>query len=240
MKKLISTVTTTLIDDTSDRLLVHFANESAPVKEDAFLKPLFGNMQKVSDQITEAIKKSVVLSKMEEADAIVENAFRNTTAIIKGYRAMPLEAQRTAAAALSEVTDKYKLDILRLPYGSQSSNIEAFLMDISAPALKPHIESLAGLAESLAELRKNQTEFTARRVAYEDAIATQGTPSATHFKKELLKLINGKLIPYLEAMAIANPDTYGSFYNKVETAVEKTNLAVRTGGKDTENPEQPK
>lgn len=237
MKKLSYALRTTQIDDTSDRLLEHFNNETDTVKEDAFLKPLFGEIQTVSDDITQAIKKDIVLSQMEEADAEVENAFRMVTKVIKGYEAMPLEELSTAGKALFAVLSKYKLEILRLPYGDQSSNIEAFLMDISAPELKPHIDALPGVAESIASVRTAQTDFVKRRVAYENAISNSGTPSATHYKKQLLNLINGRLIPYLEAMVMANPDVYGNFYNNVEAAIEKTNSALRTGGKETETPE---
>ena len=61
MKKLMTNARTTEVDDTSDRLLVLYNDEPA-LAEEAFLKPLFGEMQTLSDQITEAIKRDRILS----------------------------------------------------------------------------------------------------------------------------------------------------------------------------------
>ena len=151
MKRLDARARTTEVDDTSDRLLVLYNDETA-LAEDTFLKPLFGEMQTLSEQITEAIKRDRILSAMEDADAEVETATRALNAVLKGYSAMPLDLYSTAGKALYDVMAKYKLKILRLNYADQSSNIEALLMDLAAPALQPNLAK--AYANRLAELRR--------------------------------------------------------------------------------------
>ncbi|MDO5523045.1 MAG: DUF6261 family protein [Bacteroidia bacterium] len=237
MNKLSTSARTTEVDDTSDRLLVLYKDETA-LAEDPFLKPLFGEMQTLSDRITEAIKRDRVLSEMEDADAQVETATRSLNAVLKGYRAMPLEQYSTAGKALYAVMEKYKLKILRLNYADQSSNIEALLMDLSAPALRPHIDALPGVSEAVANLRAAQTDFTAKRVAYEKAVAlnTQGA-SASELKKPLLQLINARLVPFLTVSKMVNPDAFTHFADTVAQAIESTNAAVRR--RSSKNPDVP-
>ena len=163
MKRLDARARTTEVDDTSDRLLVLYNDETA-LAEDTFLKPLFGEMQTLSEQITEAIKRDRILSAMEDADAEVETATRALNAVLKGYSAMPLDLYSTAGKALYDVMAKYKLKILRLNYADQSSNIEALLMDLAAPALQPHINALPGVTDAIGNVRTAQTNFTAKRV----------------------------------------------------------------------------
>ncbi len=227
MNKLITTARTTEVDDTSDRLLVLYNDEPA-LADEPFLKPLFGKMKTQSDQITEAIKRDRILSEMEDADAEVEARVRALNAILKGYSAMPMEEYSTAGKALYAVMRKYKLKILGLSYGEQSSNIEAMLMDLLAPELKPHIDVLAGVPEAIANVRTAQTGFTDKRVAYEKAVALKtGGASATELKKPLLELINSGLIPYLTAVRNGNPDMYAHFADAVAQVIDDTNAVIR-------------
>lgn len=237
MKRLDARARTTEVDDTSDRLLVLYKNEAA-LTEDPFLKPLFAEMQTLSDQITEAIKRDRVLSEMEDADAVTETALRALNAVLKGYRAMPLEQYSTAGKALYAVMEKYKLKILRLNYADQSSNIEALLMDLSAPALKPYIDVLPGVSEAMANLRGAQTNFTGKRVAYERTVAINAQDaSASELKKPLLELINARLVPFLGVSKMVNPDAFTHFADTVAQAIESTNAAVRR--RSAKNPDAP-
>ena len=183
MNKLFSNARTTEVDDTSDRLLLAY-NAQTGLASDAFLKTIFDDIHSLSDQITDAIKRDLVFSEMEDADENVAIALRSVFTVLKGYEAMPLVQLSTAAKVLTPVADKYTLSILRLNYAAQSSNVEALLMDLSAPALKASIDVLPGVAEAIANLRAAQTAFIEKRVDYEKAMAlkTAGTP-ASELKK---------------------------------------------------------
>lgn len=237
MKRLDARARTTEVDDTSDRLLVLYNDETA-LADDTFLKPLFGEMQTLSEQITEAIKRDRILSAMEDADAEVETATRALNAVLKGYSAMPLDLYSTAGKALYDVMAKYKLKILRLNYADQSSNIEALLMDLAAPALQPHINALPGVTDAIGNVRTAQTNFTAKRVAYEKAMALNAEgATASELKKPLLELINARLVPYLKVSKMVSPDTHTHFADAVAQVIATTNTAIRR--RSGKNPEEP-
>ena len=235
MNKLFSNARTTEVDDTSDRLLLAY-NAQTGLASDAFLKTIFDDIRSLSDQITDAIKRDLVFSEMEDADENVAIALRSVFTVLKGYEAMPLVQLSTAAKVLTPVADKYTLSILRLNYAAQSSNVEALLMDLSAPALKASIDVLPGVAEAIANLRAAQTAFIEKRVDYEKAMAlkTAGTP-ASELKKPLLDLINSRLIPYLDVNKMVDSATYGHLTDLAEQIVNDTNTGIsrRSKKKDT-------
>ncbi len=235
MEKLRTNARTTEVDDTSDRLLVLYHGEST-LAEDTYLKPVFTKMQTISNQITEAVKRDRVISEMDDLDVEVEKRFRALAAVLKGYRAMPLEPYYTAGKALYAVQQKYKSKLLRLSYADQSSNIEALLMDLAAPTLKPHIEALPGVAEAIAHLRTAQTNFTGKRVAYEKAVAANAViDPAYKLKQPLLEIINDELLPFLTAMRLVDAAKYGHFSDAVAQIIADTNQTIRRRAKKTDD-----
>ena len=151
---------------------------------------------------------------------------------------MPLDLYSTAGKALYDVMAKYKLKILRLNYADQSSNIEALLMDLAAPALQPHINALPGVTDAIGNVRTAQTNFTAKRVAYEKAMALNAEgATASELKKPLLELINARLVPYLKVSKMVSPDTHTHFADAVAQVIATTNTAIRR--RSGKNPEEP-
>ena len=73
--KLLKKARITEVDDTSDRLVVLFKSETA-LAEEAFLKSLFTEMETLSANLTDAIKRN--------------NAIRTFSKVIEGYHAMPI------------------------------------------------------------------------------------------------------------------------------------------------------
>ncbi|ATA90078.1 hypothetical protein CGC58_10320 [Capnocytophaga stomatis] len=227
MKKLDARARTTEIDDVSERLLVLYRKETA-LQEEAFLKSTFAEIETLSHEITEAIKRDVSLSKQEEADLRRDNLVRSLNAALLGYCALPIPQLKENGEKLFAVFSKYGVKITKEAYAVESSLIESLLKDLSAPELEPAIASLTGVGEIISQLRTAQTSFTQIRTEYEKAVSEQkDAPSASSLKKPLLNAINGKLIPYLIAMKIANPAQYSSLANAVAQAIDATNIAIK-------------
>ncbi|MFK8273321.1 DUF6261 family protein [Capnocytophaga canimorsus] len=227
MKKLDARVRTTEIDDVSDLLLVLYRKETA-LQEEAFLKSTFAEIETFSHEITEAIKRDVSLSKQEEADLRRDNLVRSLNAALLGYCALPIPQLKENGEKLFAVFSKYGVKITKEAYAVESSLIESLLKDLSAPELESAIASLQGIKEIISQLRNEQTAFTELRAEYEKSISEQkNTPSASSLKKPLLEAINGKLIPYLIAMKIANPKQYSSLANAVEQVIDTTNTTIK-------------
>ena len=110
--KLLQKVRITEVDDTSDRLVALFKSETA-LAEDAFLKSLFTEMETLSANLTEAIKRDKGVSELEKADKVGNNAIPTFSKVIEGYRAMPIATIKQKGERLHKVFSKYGLRLIQ-------------------------------------------------------------------------------------------------------------------------------
>lgn len=235
MNKLHNKTRVTEVADTALRLSELF-KKSASIQSDAFLIKVFAETEQQANALTTAVKKDTTVSKLEEADSERDNAIRVLDKLLKGYENIPVESLREHAQKLIEIFRKYGVKITAENYASQSNLIMSMLEDFSAESLKVSIEALAGVKEALAEIQTKQTAFAQIRETYEGALATQKEKaSATSLRKPLLDLMNKRIIPYLVAMEIAQPELFKEFVAKAKEIIDSTNEAVKARGKKEKN-----
>lgn len=89
------------------------------------------------------------------------------------------------------------------------------------------------------ELRSAQTAFEAAKVVYEEEKAKEGTGSnASGVKKEVLAIINDKLVVYLRAMVQVDEAKYGDFTRTVAGIIDDNNVIVKKRRKSSEPGEE--
>lgn len=231
MNKLNTSVKVTELGDTALRLVKAFKAVVA-VQNDAFLTKTFAEIEKQATVMTSAVKSDQALSKLEEADAQRDQAIRVLDKLLKGYENIPLENLKTHAKKLAEIFKKYGVKITGENYASQSTLINSLLGDFSATELKPSIEALAGVKEALAEIQTKQNAFAALRSDYEKAqVSQKEKSSATSLRKPLLELINKKVVPYLVAMSVAQPELFKNLTAEASEIVTSTNEAIKARSK---------
>lgn len=128
--------------------------------------------------------------------------------------------------AVKAVFDKYGRRIVSESYATESSLIESLLIDLSAPELAGMIAQLPGIAELIAALRRAQDDFNVAKDLQTERAASDDAPSATSLRKGITAKINDSLIPYLNAMAIANEAVFGAFIKQVEVEIGRANDSV--------------
>lgn len=226
MNKVISKVRVTEVDGLSDALVrLYKADEG--VSSDVFLKSVMDEIEKLSVSITTAIKQDKVLSNLEEADSVRDEAVKNLSTLLDGYSVFPVAAKKEAAQKLKAVFDKYGKSITTANYVSESSLIESLLEDFSK---EEAVSSLDGIKEILGQIRSAQDSFVKASDEY-NAASTVKTESASSLKKPLLSAINDKLIPYITAMKMANSAVYVDFATKAEGEIKRVNEIVLRRGK---------
>ena len=231
MKPLNYQARVTELGDTSLRLVKAFKAVVA-VQNDAFLTKTFAEIEKQATVMTSAVKSDQALSKLEEADAQRDQAIRVLDKLLKGYENIPLENLKTHAKKLAEIFKKYGVKITGENYASQSTLINSLLGDFSATELKPSIEALAGVKEALAEIQTKQNAFAALRSDYEKAqVSQKEKSSATSLRKPLLELINKKVVPYLVAMSVAQPELFKNLTAEASEIITSTNEAIKARSK---------
>ena len=102
------------------------------------------------------------------------------------------------------------------------------LVDLAKQKLQDAIAALSGLAEIIAELQAAQDDFEETRIAYEEEKAKEGTlENATTIKKDVVTIINDKLVVYLRAMIQVDEATYGDFTRTVAEIIDDNNEVVK-------------
>lgn len=227
MKKVRGDVRVTVADTVSDalvRLYKEAAAKDGALAKDAALGTIMGDVERLSADITTAIKADKVSTSLEDADSKRDGIISSLFTLLAGYGAIPIAEKKAAAEKLLAVTGKYK-GIANEAYARESSLIESMLGDLAAEGLADAIALLEGVGDLIASLRAAQDDFNAANDAATAAIAERGEP-AYAIKKPLLAAINDKLVPYITAMGAVSAE-YADFGNKADVEISKANASVK-------------
>lgn len=231
MKKINSSLRVTELDTLSDVLVRLYKDSSSgesAISKDVNLSGIMAEVEKLSAEITTAIKKDKVSASLDEADIARDEIIRNLGDALTGYAAIPVAAKKAAAQKLLSTFGKYGKQITSKNYAEESSLIESLLEDFAADSLKTYVAELEGVGDLLESLRSAQDSFNKANDEYTAANVGKGD-SATSVKKTLLAVLNYKFVPYLTAVSAL--DSYKTFVSKCETEITKANATVSTRAK---------
>ena len=216
------------LSDVLVRLYKDYSSDAdGTVAEDANLKAVMTDVERLSAALTTAIKSDKVTSSLDEADIARDEAVRNLSDALNGYAALPIPEKKAAAQNILAIFQKYGKSIITKNYAEESSLIESLLEDFSAEDAKANIETLEGVGEIIKNLRSAQDSFNKANDEFTHASVTKGQ-SASSVKKSLLEVLNTRLVPYLSAVALSGG--YKEFALKCGAEIDKANAAV-TGRK---------
>ena len=226
MNKVKTAIRVAELDTLSDVLVRLYKDSCAAenaVSKDANLSLIMADVERLSAEITTAIKSDRVSSTLDEADIARDEIIRNIGDALTGYAAIPVAAKKSAAQNLLAVFGKYGRQITQKNFAEESSLIESLLEDFEAESLKADVAALEGVGELVSELRTAQDSFNKANDDFTNASVNKGE-SATSVKKSLISVLNDKLVPYLSAVApLAD---YKDFASKCETEIAKANATV--------------
>ena len=226
MNKVKTAIRVAELDTLSDVLVRLYKDSSVAenaLSKDANLSLIMAEVEKLSAEITTAIKSERVSSTLDEADIARDEIIRNIGDALTGYAAIPVAAKKVAAQNLLAVFNKYGRQITQKNFAEESSLIESLLEDFSADFLKTDVAALDGVGELVSELRTAQDSFNKANDDFTNASVGRGE-SATSVKKSLISVLNDKLVPYLSAVApLAD---YKDFTSKCEAEITKANATV--------------
>lgn len=229
MNKITSKARVTEIAALADKLLRRYASASS-VANDQFLKTQFEQLERLYNDLNEAIKRTRAQSNVEEKDIARDDAVRAFSHLIDGYTFIPLPEKKEAALALKAIFDKYGKQIVSESYDNESALIDSLLNDLEAKEAKAEIAKLEGMEAAVAEMRKTQTEFKLAEDEWDAAKNVDSKAlSASAATKPIVLLINDKIVSYLTAM-YDNP-LYTNFADQVDQEIVEINGAVGTRSK---------
>ncbi len=156
MNKIISKIRVSELDSLSDVLVRLYkdaaSDEAGMISKDANLLGIMAQVEKLSADITTAIKSDKTTSNLDEADIARDSVIRNLSDALNGYAAIPVPSRKAAAEKLLSVFNKYGKQIITKSYAEESSLIESMLEDFATENLKYDIESLEGISDLIANL----------------------------------------------------------------------------------------
>ena len=129
--------------------------------------------------------------------------------------------------------------LYKLGYEEQMTQALSLFTDLNTRKYQNIMTSLFGVSESY-ELTK--TAYTNLQRIYRKgqeikALKENAIPSSA-VRKEIVELINTKLIPYLFIMIDAQPEIYGDTYTKIIHYIELVNTKIRTRRSRAANEEE--
>jgi hypothetical protein len=200
---------------------------------DAYLVSTFVALDAGNTKLTLAIKRSKAESDLEEKDEVRDNKVRSFYYLVQGFSHHPTQNIKEAANLLMNLFDNYGLAMVGESYSTESSLISSLLLDLAKPKFQEAIALLSGCAELIAELQLAQTDFEQARITYEAEKAQEGmVDNATIVKKEVLAILNDKIVVYLRAMGQVNPATFGVFTSICAQIIADNNEQVKNGRKN--------
>ncbi|HPF51431.1 MAG TPA: DUF6261 family protein [Draconibacterium sp.] len=223
----------TEIDAASMRLVGAYKNTS--LNTDPHLNTMFTDLENRSAALTAAINRSKAESELELKDEARDQQVRALYYLVQGYLHHPDAAIKTAAGTVDKVFGKYGLQIVGESYSTESSMITSLLDDLSKQKQVAAIALLPGCAEVIVALQSAQNDFEAARIVYEQEKAEESTQlNATEVKKEVLALINDKIVIYMRAMEVVDEPAYGALARTIATIIAENNEVVKKRSKKEE------
>ena len=206
--------------------------QDSNLKDDTYLPSIFKLLKPISIQFAEAVDRQKEESELSEKDEIRDNAGRKFYYLVSGYIHHPDKEISEAAKKVMNVFDHYGLEIFSMSYAIESSKINSLLLHLEEPEIKDSIANLSGITEVLTELKQSQKEFENVYLHHQKAKSqSNNEDNATELRKELINILNGKLIPYLNGVYGVDPEKYGSFVHEISAHISSNNSNVKTRAK---------
>ena len=226
IEKVITTSRTTEVNDLASRAVGAFKNTE--LSGDAYLTGIMTGLEAEVARLTAAIKRMKIESQLEELDEFRDDKVRALFFLVMGLSHHPDAAIKAAASKVLTVLNHYGLSILNESYAIESSLVNSMLGDLSQASQQEAIALCSGCAELIAEVQTAQDDFEAKRIAYEEGQGQETTlENATALKRQVVTLVNQKLVLHLRAMEQAQPDAYGPYARTVAQIIANNNEIVK-------------
>lgn len=226
----------TEIDGTTTQIIQGY--DATTLNTDPNMELIFGELKPLSELFTSAIRRMKAKSEAQTLDEVREEKMDGWYYLLLAFSHHPTARIRNAALALLDIFNNYGIEIKQESYTAESSLLNSMLSDYSGSEAQNNIGILPQGEIFLSSLREAQLNFENNRLSFEEAQAEEGTlENASALKKQVVDLINNKLVNYLNVMAQINDATYGPYARTVAEIITTNNEVVRkrrSNGEETE------
>jgi hypothetical protein len=223
---LMMTSRVTEVDGSTARIIS--AYQTSGLNADPNMEKIFGPLQEKSTLFSEAINRLKAKSEQQTNDEVRDEKIDGVYYLLVSFSHHPDEVIKNAALRLLGIFEEYGLAIKDEGYTTESSLVNSLLNDFSKPEQQADIALVPQCAGYIEALQTAQANFENNRIAYETALGEEGTlENATALKKEIVRIINGLLVPHLNVMSQLEERTYGAFARTVAEIIAGNNEVVK-------------
>ena len=227
----------TEIDGISTQIIQGY--DGTTLNTDPNMVVIFDELKPLSQLFTTAIRRMKEKSEAQTLDEVREEKIDGWYYLLLAFSHHPTPRIRNAALALLDIFDNYGMEIKSESYTAESSLLNSMLSDYSASEAQGNVDIIPQGDVYLGALQEAQTNFENNRLSFEEAQAEEGTlENASALKKQVVDVINNKLVSYLNVMAGINDATYGLYARTVAQIIATNNEVVRkrrsSGGESEE------
>ena len=225
IEKLLITSRVTEVNDVGTRMSVAYHAQGIV---DPYLTTTFGSLDAANFELSKAIRRSKSESNLETKDEVRDGYTRSLYYLINGFTHHPAAAISESARLVLRAFDNYGISLVSESYANESALISSMLLEFQKPEYVQPIANLSGCGELVQALTSAQADFEQARIAYETEKAQDGmVANATEIKKEVVELVNTKIVVYFEAMQQVNPAIYGALASTFAQMIAENNVQVR-------------
>ena len=204
------------------------AYHQSSLTENTALAAIFDEIDPKNQQLTEAIKRMKAESKLEVTDEVRDTDHHALYHLVEGATYSTLPEVKAAAVKVFQILQNYGLSVTDESYDTETSYLDSLLKDLGAESLQTDIAAIPSCAERIAILQDSQNAFNAARLEFQLEQSREGKQeNATMLKKQLLALVNEKMLVSLEGKLMDDPATFSDFADAVNQIITDTNEIVK-------------
>ena len=217
----------TEINDVARTIIGDYKSDAALAKL-PILPGIMGELEEKNERFTLSINKDKITSEIDSADAKRDAAIRDLGTYLSGLAVVKNAEKKANALTLKSIFDKYGKKMTSANNEEESSLVSSMLKDFESEAAKKAIAETDEVGELIDDVEAAQKEFDEASKSYRDYKVNKAD-NASDLKKEVLKIINMRLVPFLTS--VENDESYAVFAKKVEQIIDKVNDLVLARGK---------
>ncbi len=228
--KLLSTCSSNEAYDTSTNCLSVLAQKD--FSADLNLTAIYAKIKGSSDVLFDSIgieKKSEFTGEISELDNFFDDSLICFKKFVDANMSLS-DADKVEKAnkiwAKIQAKNPY---MYKLGYEEQMTQALSLFSELDTEEYQNRITALFGVGESYAICKTAHTDLqTIYRKGQEIKALKENTIPSSVVRKEVVELINTKLISYLYIMSDTQPEIYGDTYTKIIHYIELVNTKIRT------------
>ena len=199
--------------------------------ERASIKGIMDEMEASNNVLIASSHQTTQKMSVGQLDKNRDKEISTLNQILKGYCVMKNPAFNAPASSLKAVLDRYlKQKITAQGFNEETGLMMSLLGEFEKEDAKKNIEALPGVQDTIDDLKKAHEECLAYHDAKMASLSAKA-PSASSIRDPLLKVINDKLVPVLNAAIIENTAELLDFASIVASEINEVNSKIASRSK---------